>query len=144
MKSKYIIVIGCGRLGSELAVKFSQNHSVVVIDKNEKAFSRLVNKNFTGFTMTVDTNDMDALKKAKLDKADIVYIVTPDDNLNFMLAYGIKMIKKEINKEDLRIVARVNDPMKKDLFQRAKLELFCPIENSANQIFADFKGADEL
>lgn len=144
MKSKYIIIIGCGRLGSELAIKFSQNHSVVVIDKNEKAFSRLVNKNFTGFTMTVDTNDMDALKKAKLDKADIVYIVTPDDNLNFMLAYGIKMIKKEENKEDMRIVARVNDPMKKDLFKRAKLELFCPIENSANQIFADFKGDEEL
>ncbi|HQF34465.1 MAG TPA: NAD-binding protein, partial [Petrotogaceae bacterium] len=29
---KYIIIIGCGRLGSELALELSLKHSVVVID----------------------------------------------------------------------------------------------------------------
>ncbi|MDN5343574.1 NAD-binding protein [Oceanotoga sp. DSM 15011] len=138
-KIKFIIIIGCGRLGSELALKLSENHSVVVIDKDENSFIRLSNRNFTGFTMTVDTSDMDALNRVKLEKADMVYIVTPDDNLNFMLAYGIKNINPNI-----KLVARVNDPIKKDIFKKANVELFCPIENSVQQLVEDFEKVDKI
>jgi trk system potassium uptake protein TrkA len=106
----------------------------VVIDKNEESFYRLSNRNFTGFTHTIDTTDIEALKKMKLDKADLVYIVTPDDNLNFMLAYGIKMMKFEI-----KLIARVNDPVKKDIFKKAGVSLFCPIENSVNDLVEEFE-----
>ncbi|HOO74803.1 MAG: NAD-binding protein [Thermotogae bacterium] len=132
---KYIIIVGCGRLGSELALQLSKTHSVVVIDKKEESFERLSNKNFTGFTMTVDTNDMDVLKKLKLEKADLIYIVTPDDNLNFMLAYGIKYIKPDIN-----LIARVNDPLKKEIFAKENISLFCPIENSVTNLVNNFEG----
>lgn len=138
---KYIVIIGCGRLGSELALKFSKTHNVVVIDKSEESFYRLSNRNFTGFTHTIDTTDIEALKKMKLDKADLVYIVTPDDNLNFMLAYGIKMMKF-----DIKLIARVNDPVKKDIFKKAGVSLFCPIENSVNDLveeFEHFEGKDK-
>ncbi|MGM0641335.1 MAG: NAD(P)-binding protein [Thermotogota bacterium] len=131
---KFIVIIGCGRLGSELALKFSKTHNVVVIDKNEESFYRLSNRNFTGFTHTIDTTDIEALNKMKLDKADLVYIVTPDDNLNFMLAYGIKMMKYEI-----KLIARVNDPVKKDIFKKAGVSLFCPIENSVNDLVEEFE-----
>ncbi len=131
---KFIVIIGCGRLGSELALKFSKTHNVVVIDKNEESFYRLSNRNFTGFTHTIDTTDIEALNKMKLDKADLVYIVTPDDNLNFMLAYGIKMMKYNI-----KLIARVNDPVKKDIFKKAGVSLFCPIENSVNDLVEDFE-----
>lgn len=133
-KMKFIIIIGCGRLGSELAMKFSKKHSVVVVDKDERSFTRINNMNFTGFTLTVDTNDMDALKRIKLKSADLVYIVTPNDNTNFMLAYGIKKLNY-----DIKIIARVNDPQKKEIFKKANMELFCPIENSVNQLFEELE-----
>lgn len=131
---KYIVIIGCGRLGSELALNFSKTHNVVVIDKNEESFYRLSNRNFTGFTHTIDTTDIAALKKMDLDKADLVYIVTPDDNLNFMLAYGIKKMKL-----DIKLIARVNDPFKKNIFEKAGLNLFCPIENSVNDLVVNLE-----
>jgi trk system potassium uptake protein TrkA len=117
---KYIIIIGCGRLGSELALELSLKHSVVVIDKNEESFERLANRNFTGFTMLVDINDMDVLKKMKLEKADMVYVVTPDE-----------------------IMARANDPMKKEIFMREGMEIFCPIENSVSGLVKDFYEDDK-
>ncbi|PNR94141.1 NAD(P)-binding protein [Petrotoga sp. 9PWA.NaAc.5.4] len=137
-KTKFIIIIGCGRLGSELAIKLSKNHNVVVIDKDETSFERLTKRNFIGFTRVVDTNDMAALKDLNIDKADMIYIVTPDDNLNFMLAYGIR----EIN-EEIKLAARVNDPLKKAIFIKANVNLFCPIEDSVNQLVEELDKVDE-
>jgi trk system potassium uptake protein len=44
----HVVVIGCGRVGSELAGALEQSdHSVAVVDKNERAFRRL-SKDFAG------------------------------------------------------------------------------------------------
>lgn len=134
--SKNIIIIGCGRLGSELAIRLSKTHNVVVIDKEESSFERLARRNFIGFTKVVDTNDMEALKNVNVEKADMIYIVTPDDNLNFMLAYGIKKMKENIN-----LAARVNDPIKKSIFIKAGLNLFCPIEDSVIELVEELEKA---
>ncbi|MCM8757704.1 MAG: NAD-binding protein, partial [Candidatus Omnitrophica bacterium] len=46
----YIIIVGCGRVGSELANLLSQEgHNVVVIDRNPQAFLRL-GATFNGLT----------------------------------------------------------------------------------------------
>lgn len=134
--SKHIIIIGCGRLGSELAIRLSKTHNVVVIDKEESSFERLARRNFIGFTKVIDTNDMEALKNVNVEKADMIYIVTPDDNLNFMLAYGIKKMKENIN-----LAARVNDPIKKAIFIKAGLNLFCPIEDSVIELVEELEKA---
>ncbi|HOB16572.1 MAG TPA: NAD-binding protein [Defluviitoga sp.] len=128
-KVKIIIIIGCGKMGSELALKLCKDHNVIVIDKDEKSFERLTKNNFIGFTKILDTNDMAALMDLDLEKADMVYIVTPDDNLNFMLAYGIKKLNKDIN-----VAARVNDPAKKTIFTKANIDFFCPIEDSVKNL----------
>jgi trk system potassium uptake protein TrkA len=109
---------------------------VVVIDKEESSFERLARRNFIGFTKVIDTNDMEALKNVNVEKADMIYIVTPDDNLNFMLAYGIKKMKENIN-----LAARVNDPIKKAIFIKAGLNLFCPIEDSVIELVEELEKA---
>ena len=131
---KVIIIIGCGRMGSELALKLCKDHNFIVIDKDEKSFERLTKNNFVGFTKILDTNDMAALMDLNLETADMVYIVTPDDNLNFMLSYGIKKINDKIN-----LVSRVNDPEKKAIFTKANLDFFCPIEDSVNNLVKDLE-----
>jgi len=53
-KSLYVIVAGCGRLGSYIANRLSEaGHSVVIIDPEENAFSRLSDE-FSGFRVEGD------------------------------------------------------------------------------------------
>ncbi|MEZ4529301.1 MAG: NAD-binding protein, partial [Desulfobacterales bacterium] len=64
--SLYIVIIGCGRLGSHLANRLSgAGHSVVVIDRNEDTFSSL-SADFSGFRLTGDATQISVLKQAKL------------------------------------------------------------------------------
>lgn len=38
----YVIILGCGRVGSELAKLLSaEGHNVVIIDKNSESFNRM-------------------------------------------------------------------------------------------------------
>ena len=138
-KMKYIIIIGCGKLGSELAIRLSQNHSVIVVDKDPEALSDLKSKNFTGFVMVLDSSDIEVFRDLKADQADIIYIVTRDDNLNFMLALAADMF---VNKDEkkVKIIARVNDPAKKILFKEGNVEVFCPIEQAVDYLLSGFEG----
>ncbi|HDG61937.1 MAG TPA: TrkA family potassium uptake protein, partial [Thermotoga sp.] len=50
-KILYVIVVGCGKMGSIIAnYASSEGHNVVVIDKDEKAFDML-SPEFSGFTI---------------------------------------------------------------------------------------------
>ena len=47
----HVIIVGCGRVGSTLALELSESgHDVVVIDRNANAFRRL-GDNFKGRTL---------------------------------------------------------------------------------------------
>ena len=64
--SLYIVIIGCGRLGSHLANQLSRvGHSVVVIDKDEAAFKEL-SPDFSGFRIEGDATQIGVLNEAKL------------------------------------------------------------------------------
>ena len=88
----YIIVIGCGRVGAQLASFLSgEGHDVVVIDTNPKAFRRL-GAVFNGKTFVGVGFDIELLKKAGAEKADAVAVVTDLDNTNIMVAQVAKKI----------------------------------------------------
>ena len=54
-RNKYIIIIGCGRLGYFLANRLSRDgNSVVVIDANTNAFDALAADQFSGFRINGD------------------------------------------------------------------------------------------
>jgi trk system potassium uptake protein len=122
MKDKqYIIIIGCGRLGSTMANHLStQGHSIVMIDLNSSAFHRL-NTEFSGFKMEGDATEFTVLKQAKIDKADVLMALTDDDNINIMVA----QIAKEFFKTN-KVIARVVDPLKQTIFNDLGLETLSP------------------
>ena len=95
----YIVIIGCGKLGSRLAEEFSsQRHNVVVIDKNPRALSVLSDR-FNGIALQGEGISLDVLDKANLSQADAVYGVTGNDNLNLVvtqMARKIFKVKKAI------------------------------------------------
>lgn len=62
-----IIIVGCGRVGSELATLLSQNDgNVCVVDRNAEAFSNL-SRNFNGTTLQGLGFDEDVLIRAGVE-----------------------------------------------------------------------------
>jgi trk system potassium uptake protein TrkA len=82
----YIIIVGCGRVGSSLAIALSQKgHDVVVIDKDEEAFKRL-GTTFNGISLRGLGYDEELLQKAGIEKCDAFAAVTNSDSANTMSA----------------------------------------------------------
>ena len=121
-KILYVIVVGCGKMGSIIAnYASSEGHNVVVIDKDEKAFDML-SPEFSGFTILGDATEVENLKAAKVDKADVLFSLTTDDNTNFM----ISMVAKHVFGVK-RVVSRVYDPDNLPVFQEFGIDAICPI-----------------
>ena len=80
-----IIVVGCGRVGSRLALMLSNyENNVCVIDRDPRAFASL-GRDFNGATFAGVGYDEDVLMKAGIDECDFLAAVTQSDNVNFMV-----------------------------------------------------------
>ena len=66
----HVIVVGCGRVGSQLATMLAgENHDVVVIDKDPESFRRLGSE-FNGVTVRGLGFDEDVLTEAGATTTD--------------------------------------------------------------------------
>jgi len=117
---KYLIV-GCGRVGSTLAkLLAAESHEVTVVDENPAAFKRL-GSTFGGRVEVGTGIDYDVLRRAGAQEADGFVAVTDGDNRNVMAAliaqrmFGIK-----------KIVARIYDPPRGQLYRELGIETVCP------------------
>jgi len=129
----YIIIVGCGRLGAQLATKLSEEgHDVAVVDHDPDNFSRLSDE-FNGATITGVEFDMEVLKSAGIEHADGFAAVTNGDNMNIMAAQVAKTIFKVP-----MVVARVFDPVKGETYRALGLETVCPTTSAANIIYSKF------
>jgi len=88
----YVIIVGCGRVGSELAKLLSaEGHNVVVIDKNRESFDRL-GKSFNGITLLGNGFNLELLREVGIKGADAFCAVTNGDNTNLIAAQVAKKI----------------------------------------------------
>lgn len=80
-----VIVVGCGRVGSRLALMLSNyENNVCVIDRDPRAFASL-GRDFNGATFAGVGYDEDVLMKAGIDECDFLAAVTQSDNVNLMV-----------------------------------------------------------
>ena len=87
-------VIGCGRVGSELAFRLYKNeHKVVVIDKSREALNSLPPE-FRGRTIEGDVLAEQVLARAGIAEADGIAIVTNSDTLNAVVGHIASTIYK--------------------------------------------------
>lgn len=113
-----IVVVGCGQTGSVLSNLLSlKEHSVVVIDISEEQFSGLSDQ-FSGITIVGSGTDLNVLKEANIERADIFIATTGDDNLNLVSA---QIAKKIFGVR--RVLARAENPQKIDLYRHYELEI---------------------
>jgi trk system potassium uptake protein TrkA len=109
----HVIVVGCGRVGSEVALSLaSTEHDVIVIDRKAEAFRRL-GDDFKGTTMVGVGFDRDVLTDAGITPNCAVAAVTSGDNSNILIArvaretFGVK-----------HVVARIYDPRRASIYER--------------------------
>lgn len=119
--NRYIVIVGCGRVGSALANRLSrEGNSVVVIDRHERTFSDL-SSDFSGFRVEGDATHMMVLNEAKLKNADVLIATTHDDNVNLMVAqvagkiFGVP-----------QVMARVFDPKREEAYTQLGIDTICP------------------
>ena len=116
----YVIVVGCGRVGAQLAVFLAaEGHDVVVIDKDGGSFRRL-GAAFNGVTIEGLGFDEDVLREAGAENADALAAVTDLDNSNLMISEVAKRIFKIP-----KVVARLYNPEKETSFQQFELDYVC-------------------
>jgi trk system potassium uptake protein TrkA len=112
----HVVIAGCGRVGSQLAKSLSADgHSVVVIDKDPRAFRRL-GEDFAGRTMQGIVFDRQVLEDAGIRKAQAFVAVTSGDNSNVVSA---RTAKDRFGVG--RVVARIYDPERATIYERLGL-----------------------
>jgi len=114
----HVIIIGCGRVGSELAkLLSSEGHDVVIIDKNQHSLERL-GGTFNGLALVGSGFNLSLLKQAGIEKADAFCAVTNGDNTNLICAQVAKRIFKVP-----KVFARIYDPQRADIYTALGLDI---------------------
>ncbi|MCB0001799.1 MAG: TrkA family potassium uptake protein [Anaerolineae bacterium] len=93
-----VIIVGSGRLGSELAYRlFLRGDHVTVLDRTATAFNSLA-PDFRGRTLEGDVLSAALLHRAGIEKADALAAVTSSDSLNAVVGrvavtvYGVRHV----------------------------------------------------
>jgi trk system potassium uptake protein len=87
-----IMVIGCGRVGSELASSlFERGHRVTVIDRDATAFD-ILPPEFRGHTVLGDVLSQGVLRRAGIEQSDGLAAVTNSDAVNAVVARAAKVV----------------------------------------------------
>ncbi|MEG0691803.1 MAG: TrkA family potassium uptake protein [Oscillospiraceae bacterium] len=122
----YLIIVGCGRMGSNLAYELSDlGHDICIIDRNKDRLS-VLGSGFNGQIINGIEFDRDNLSAAGIESADALLAVTPDDNINIT----VSMIANKIYHLP-RVIARVNDPKRKYIYEQLKIETINPVQLGA-------------
>ncbi|SNX52954.1 TrkA family potassium uptake protein [Thermoanaerobacterium sp. RBIITD] len=125
----YIVIVGCGGLGSALATKLAdEGHNVAIVDRDKNAFKKL-GTGFNGLEITGVGIDEDVLRNAGIERADALAAVTRDDNINIMVA---QIASKIYNIK--RVIARIYDPERKSAYRDFEIETVCPTTMGVNEI----------
>jgi trk system potassium uptake protein TrkA len=124
----HVIVVGCGRVGSGLAVSLSaEGHSVAVLDRSPRAFRRL--KDWDGPRLVGSGFDRDDLEKAGALHADALAAVTSGDNTNILTVRIARETYKIPN-----VVARIYDPRRAEIYQRLGIPTVATVTWTIDQV----------
>lgn len=111
-----VILIGCGRVGSELTIQLGRaGHDVTIIDKRPSAFDRLP-PGFNGRTMVGLGFDRDVLKEAGIKEADAFVAVTNGDNSNIVSA---RVAREYFHVP--KVIARIYDPRRAEIYEKLNI-----------------------
>lgn len=139
MKRNKFVVVGSGRLGSNIATKMSeQGEDVIIIDATDDSFRKL-QESFSGYQVVGDATDLSILENAFIRQAKAAVITTDNDNVNIFLAhvcYYVFNVPK--------IVVRLADTDKGKLLEGTNIKAIYPFNLSLSEFEDLNEGEEEL
>ena len=130
-----VIIMGCGRVGAELAhLLDAEGHKVTILDADIKNFEKLL-PDFNGTALAGDATDEEVLRKVGIAEADVFVAVTRDDDKNAMAA----QIAKQIFNVP-KVVCRIYEPPREEFYRSLGLEAISPTSVFARLIKEKLEG----
>ncbi|HSJ52111.1 MAG TPA: TrkA family potassium uptake protein [Anaerolineae bacterium] len=124
---RYVVIVGCGRVGSMLANRLSGlGSNVVIVDRDETAFDNL-SPEFSGFRVLGEAAELATLRQAGIERADCLLAVTSHDNVNLMVA---QMARATFGVT--KVMARVFDPAREGVYREFGIETVNPATASVD------------
>ena len=125
----YVVIMGCGRVGSSLAAGLERlGHDVAVIDKDRQAFRRL-SPEFRGRQVIGQGFHRDVLIDAGVEQAQAFAAVSSGDNSNIISArvaresFGIELV-----------VARIYDAKRAAVYERLGIPTVATVPWSTDRL----------
>lgn len=116
-----IVIMGCGRVGAELAgLLDAEGHKASILDVEPNNFARLPHT-FKGRAIVGDGTEEESLERAGIKEAHVFIAVTQGDNSNAMAS----QIAKHIYHVP-KVICRIYDPFRQELYQELGLETLSP------------------
>lgn len=142
----YLIVVGLGGIGRNLAGIASENgHSVVAIDMNEEKCANILDEHDL-LTINGNATDKDVLEDAGIERADALVATTSDDALNLMVCwlakkYNVKTLVSIVNQvEHAELFKEVGVRISENPDEIVARSLYLWSENPDTQLLASIDG----
>ncbi len=133
----HVIVVGCGRVGSSVALTLSSaGHDVVVVDRKADAFRRL-GDHFVGTTLVGVGFDRDVLTSAGITPESSVAAVTSGDNSNILIA---RVARETFGVA--HVVARIYDPRRASIYQRLGIATVATVSWASERVLRFLTDSD--
>jgi trk system potassium uptake protein TrkA len=140
----FIVIVGCGRVGSAIAkTMLAEGHEVSVLDEDPEAIAMLQTDpsqtwEDRGGSFTVGTAlEIDALLEVGIDRADAFVASTDGDNTNLVIA---QIAQKRFNVD--KVVTRVLDPGRAKWYAEQGLTTICPTQTAIELLTEAVRGAE--
>jgi trk system potassium uptake protein len=109
---KYVILVGAGKVGWNLARELLEKGNEVTLIENDRDRYLTVEQELEHNVQYGDASELWVLERAGISRADMVIAVTGDDEDNLLIC----QVAREKYLVD-RIIARVNNPRNKEWFE---------------------------
>ncbi len=130
-----VIIMGCGRVGAQLAGMLdAEGHKVTIMDVEPYSFRKLP-PTFSGVALVGNGLEEESLKKAGIEEADVFVTTTQGDNRNVMAC----QIAKHIYHVP-KAVSRIYDPIREEMYRNLGLDTVSPTKVVAGLLKEKIEG----
>lgn len=134
-----ILIIGCGKLGGNLAVRLAQRGmAVTVLDHDARNFQANLPRDFQGRILQGMEIDSEVLHRAGIEKAEAVVCVARDESTNIMAA--------DVARHQHRVpqvVVRIDEPRMAEVYRRNGFLVVSPVGAATDALETALVGGKE-
>lgn len=125
----FILIAGGGKIGLHLIrALLAQGHEVALIERDQRVSAMIVQEFQEVVVLAGDATNPELLRRADIERADVVVSVAGRDQDNYVLS---KMAKQMFGVK--RTVARVNDPRNEELFRLAGVDFIISVTSMVSR-----------